>query len=115
MARYKTSDGRIITIGSVLNSDGGFFKLSDIKNLGSDLFPYPIKFSGTNYCYDFIPSECQDFSLIGESSSYLIHIGFRTATTLNMSFGYVGNGEDMSASIRNDFDGFCTGNSSYPG
>ena len=115
MARYKTSDGRIITIGSVLNSDGGYFKLSDIKNLGSDLFPYPIKFSGTKYCYDFIPSECQDFSLIGESSSYLIHFGFHTAKAVTVLFGYDKNNQDMSTSIRNDFDGYCTGNSSYPG
>ena len=70
MPRYKTSDGRIITIGEIYGkSNDNWIYLDKIKSLGTDLFPYPKKFKDDKYTYDFNPADCKDFSLLGSGTS----------------------------------------------
>lgn len=116
MPRYKTSDGRVITIGEIYKLTDGIAYMSDIKSIGSDIFPYPLKFSGTKYTYDFVPRECKDFSIVGNAGSYQFKF---TSTISSVARGYragaVGdNVQDMSTSIYNDYS-YNTGNSAYTG
>ena len=70
MPRYKTSDGRVITIGEIYGkSYDSEIRPDKIKSLGTDLFPYPKKFNGDKYTYDFNPADCKDFSLLGSGTS----------------------------------------------
>ena len=118
MPRYKTSDGRVITIGEIYKRSGGLIEVSDIKTLGSDIFPYPLKFNSDNvYCYDFNPKNCKSFSLLGSKSNYPITaaLDYATSTYCEYYFGGItyGTAEDVF-NIFNNFSG-AHGNSTYLG
>ena len=108
MPRYKTSDGRIITIGEIYSKSNDYWIYPDkIKSLGTDLFPYPKKFSDDEYTYDFNPPDCKDFSLLGSGTS-----------KFDIKFGDVyDNGRQVttfSFTLFNDFS-YNTGNLIYTG
>ena len=114
MPRYKTSDGRIITIGEIYGTSEGsddLIYLDKIKSLGSDIFPYPLKFDNAQYTYNFNPPDCKDFFLIGSGTNkFDIRFGVASANSRVVSFGTKTGGY----SIYNDFR-YNTGNSTYTG
>ena len=108
MPRYKTSDGRVLTIGEIYGKSTGYtIYLDKIKSLGTDLFPYPKKFNGDKYTYDFNPPDCKDFSLLGSGTSKY-DIKF---TTVSDNARQV---ETFGIAIFNDFT-YNTGNLTYTG
>ena len=66
MPRYKTSDGRIITVGEIITPPTGTgIKKNQIKTLPSDIFPFPYKNNGTYYIYDITPENAVSFKILG--------------------------------------------------
>ena len=112
MPRYKTSDGRIITIGEIYGKSNDFeIRPDKIKSLGTDLYPYPKKFNGNKYTYDFNPPDCKDFSLLGSGTSkYDIKFGTVSNNAREVHYGNTSGG----FSIFNDFS-YNTGNLTYTG
>lgn len=112
MPRYKTSDGRVITIGEIYGKSSDYYINADkIKSIGTDIFPYPKKFDGDKYTYDFNPPDCKDFSLLGSGTSkYDIRFGTVTNNARAVHYGN-SSGEVF---IFNDFS-YNTGNLKYTG
>ena len=119
MPRYKTSDGRVITIGEIYKiQSSGRIDVPDIKTLGSDIFPYPLKFNEDNkYCYDFIPQNCKSFSLVGNQSNYPITLDTNYAEPNLCPCYFGGVTYAQSDEVFNIFNDFSrnTGNSTYTG
>ena len=112
MPRYKTSDGRVITIGEIYGKSSDYYIYSDkIKSLGTDLYPYPKKFKDNKYTYDFNPADCKNFSLVGSGTSrYNIKFGNATNNSREVRYGKSTGG----FSIFNDFT-YNTGDLTYTG
>ena len=112
MPRYKTSDGRVITIGEIYGKSNDYYIHPDkIKSLGTDLFPYPKKFKGNEYTYDFNPPDCKNFSLLGSGTSkYDIKFANMSNNSREVRFGTLTGG----SSIFNDYS-YNTGNLTYTG
>lgn len=102
MPRYKTSDGRVLTLCEVYGSYGNYGRidLSNIKSIGTELFPYPIKSvnNGAYYTYNFTQDNAINFSLVGQNGSFPLNITFNNGTHLKYSLGL--NGSEIE--IRND-------------
>ena len=109
MARYKTSDGRVLILCEVYGSYGNSDRidLSNIKSIGTELFPYPIKSVnyGAYYTYNFTQDNAINFSLVGQNGSFPLDITFNNGTRLKYSLGGI-NGSEIE--IRND-DSFSHG------
>ena len=112
MPRYKTSDGRIITVGEIYGkSNDNEIRPDKIKSLGTDLYPYPKKFNGVKYTYDFNPADCKNFSLVGSGTNrYNIKFGDVSNNCRQVIYGTSSGG----AWIYNDFS-YNVGNSTYTG
>ena len=112
MARYKTSDGRVITLGELYTEPirGSYIYPDNIKSIGSSFFPFPKKYDGPKYTYDFVPSECVDFSLIGDKSTLPVHFK-DNYTDSSRRFTINGGG---SFGVANNFNG-NTGRIDYTG
>ena len=66
MPRYKTSDGRIITVGEIIAAPTDtVITKNQIKTLPSDIFPYSYKNNGTYYNYDITPENAVSFKILG--------------------------------------------------
>ena len=103
MPRYKTSDGRVLILCEVYGSYGNYdrIELSNIKSIGTELFPYPIKSVnyGTYYTYNFTPDNAINFSLVGQNGSFSLDI----AATYDNAIKYVlGDPRGSEIQIRND-------------
>lgn len=103
MARYKTSDGRVLTLCEVYGSYGDYdrVELSNIKSIGTELFPYPIKSvnNGAYYNYNFTKDNAINFSLVGQNGSFPLDVAFNDGTRLKYRLGGL-NGSEIE--IRND-------------
>ena len=112
MPRYKTSDGRVITIGEIYGKSNEYWIYPDkIKSLGTDIFPYPKKFMSNEYTYDFNPADCKNFSILGSGTSkYDIKFGNMTNYSREVRFGTLTGG----FSIFNNYN-YNVGNLTYTG
>ena len=103
MARYKTSDGRVLILCEVYGSYGDYDRidLSKIKSIGTELFPYPIKSVnyGTYYTYNFTQDNAINFSLVGQNGSFLLNIKAIYDNAIKYVLGGSGGSEIQ---IRND-------------
>ena len=100
MPRYKTSDGRVLTLCEVYGNSTRI-ELSNIKYIGAELFPYPIKLvnNGAYYTYNFTQDNAINFSLVGQNGSFPLDITFNNGTNLKYCLGGSGGSE---IEIRND-------------
>ena len=76
MPRYKTSDGRIITVGEIISPPTEtVIRKNKIKRLPSDIFPFSYKNNGKYYIYDITPENADSFKILGVNES--INFAFR--------------------------------------